>query len=41
LELKAHIPEEVWDREMAMHELEIEDKARQMIFQIMEETRSS
>ena len=41
LELQAHIPEEVWEKEMAMYELEIEDKARETILNIMEKTRSS
>jgi hypothetical protein len=41
LELQAHIPEEVWEKEMAMYELEIEDEAREIILSIMEETRTS
>ena len=41
LELQADIPEEVWEKEMAMYELEIEDKARETILNIMEKTRSS
>ncbi len=40
LELQAHVPQEVWEREMAMYELEIEDGTRETIFKIMEEARS-
>jgi glycine/sarcosine/betaine reductase complex component A len=40
LELQDHIPEEVWEKEMAMYELEIEDEERKTILGIMEETRS-
>lgn len=40
LELQTHIPEAIWDKEMAMYELEIEDGVREEIFSIMEETRS-
>jgi len=40
LELQDHIPEEVWEKEMAMYELEIEDEARETILNIMEETRT-
>jgi betaine reductase len=41
LELQAHIPENVWEKEMAMYDLEIEDEARETICKIMEEARSS
>ncbi len=40
-ELKNMIPAEVWESEMGMYELEIEDKAREEIFQIMTEARRS
>ena len=41
LELQDHIPPEVWKKEMAMYELEIEDEQRESIVQIMEEIRST
>ncbi len=41
LELQAHIPEEVWEREMGMYELEIEDETRETLCSIMQETRTS
>ena len=41
LELQAHIPKEVWAKEMAMYELELEDEIRSTILNIMEEVRSS
>jgi hypothetical protein len=41
LELQDHLPEEVWGKEMAMYELEIEDEVRETIFSIIEETRTS
>ncbi len=40
LELQAHVPQEVWEREMGMYELEIEDGTRETIFKIMEEART-
>lgn len=40
LELQAHIPEEVWGKEMAMYELEIEEEARESICSLMKDTRS-
>ena len=40
LELQAHIPEEVWEKEMAMYELEIGDEARETIFGIMKDART-
>ena len=39
LEFKEFIPAEVWDEQMAMYELEIEDDARKTILQIMKEAR--
>ena len=41
LELQAHIPKEVWEREMGMYELEIEDDAREKLCGIMKEIRTS
>ena len=41
LELQEYIPQEVWAKEMAMYELEIEDEIRSAILNIMEEVRSS
>lgn len=39
LELKDHIPADVWEREMAMYELEIDDQARADIVASMKEVR--
>ena len=39
LELKEQIPGEVWEAEMAMYELEIEEEAQEAIVQTMKETR--
>ncbi len=39
LELKDEIPPEVWDREMGMCELELEDEKQAQIRQLMEEIR--
>lgn len=41
LELQAHIPEEVWEKEMAMYELEIEEEVRETICSIMKDARTS
>jgi betaine reductase len=41
LELQTHIPAEVWEREMGMYELEIEDETRKTLCSIMKETRTS
>lgn len=41
LELRAHIPEEVWEKEMAMYELEIEEETQKTIYSIMNEIRTS
>ena len=41
LELQSHIPSEIWEKEMAMYELEIEDKIRETIVTIMKEVRTS
>ena len=41
LELQEYIPKEVWAKEMAMYELELEDEIRSTILNIMEEVRSS
>ncbi|MCF8057002.1 MAG: hypothetical protein K9K37_10235 [Desulfocapsa sp.] len=41
LELQAHIPDEVWEREMGMYELEIEDDTREKLCNIMKETRTT
>jgi len=40
LELQDHIPEEVWEKEMLMYELEIEEEARKIIFAVMKEIRT-
>lgn len=39
LELKEFIPADIWDEQMTMYELEIEDDARNTILQIMKEAR--
>lgn len=39
LELKEEIPASVWETEMAMYELEIEEEVQAGIFQIMNEGR--
>ena len=39
LELQGQIPEEVWEKEMAMYELEIEEEARETICTLMKEIR--
>lgn len=39
LELKAYIPENVWEEQMAMHELEIEDELWEEIRRILTEIR--
>ncbi len=39
LELKAHIPAEVWEEQMAMHELEIEETLWEEIHQVMKAAR--
>ncbi len=39
LELKTFIPADVWEEQMAMHELELEDEVLLKIRQIMEATR--
>lgn len=39
LELKEHVPEDVWDEQMGMNELEIEDEVLENILQIMKEVR--
>lgn len=39
LELKAYIPSGVWEEQMAMHELEIEDALWEEIHQIMKTAR--
>ena len=39
LELKAYIPENVWQEQMAMHELEIEDELWEEIRRILTEIR--
>lgn len=39
LELQAEIPEEVWEKEMAMYELEIEEEVRETICSLMREIR--
>ena len=39
LELKEHIPAAVWEQEMAMYELEIDDDAQAGIVASMEEAR--
>lgn len=40
-ELKDDIPEEVWDREMAFKELEVEDELIEQICRTMSEIRES
>ena len=39
LELKGEIPEKIWEAEMAMHELEIEDELQVAICQALKEIR--
>jgi glycine reductase len=39
LELKEHVPKDVWDEQMGMNELEIEDEVLENILQIMKEER--
>ncbi|MBC8317468.1 MAG: hypothetical protein H8E41_06145 [Desulfobulbaceae bacterium] len=39
LELKDHIPADVWEQEMGMYELEIEEEAQENILKIMKEAR--
>lgn len=39
LELKEHIPADVWDAQMGMHELEIEDEDLANILQTTQEAR--
>ena len=39
LELKEHIPADVWDQEMGMYELELEDEAKENIMKTMQEIR--
>jgi len=41
LELQGDIPAEVWEKEMAMYELEIEEEARETICNIMKDARIS
>ena len=41
LELKDFIPAEVWNSEMAMYELEIEEEQQSAIFQTLEEIRQN
>ncbi len=41
LELQDDIPEKVWEKEMAMYELEIEEEAREAICSIMKDARTS
>ena len=38
-ELKEYIPEEVWEQEMGMYELEIEEDVQETILKIMKEVR--
>ena len=39
LELKELIPNDIWEREMAMYELELEEEAQQAICQTMAKIR--
>ncbi len=39
LELKDHIPAHVWEEQMGMHELEIEDEIWEKICQILKQAR--
>ena len=41
LELKEHIPTDVWEQEMGMYELEIEEEVQESILQTMKEARQS
>lgn len=41
LELKEHIPTDVWEQEMGMHELEIEEDMQKKILKTMEEARQA
>lgn len=38
-ELKEYIPEEVWEQEMGMYELEIEEEVQESILKIMKKVR--
>ena len=40
-ELKKYIPSDVWEQEMGMYELEIEEENQQQIFATMEAIRRS
>lgn len=39
LELKEHIPPDVWEEEMTMYELEIEEEVQENILKTMKEAR--
>lgn len=41
LELKEHIPTDVWEQEMGMHELEIEEDVQEKILKTMKEARQA
>lgn len=41
LELKKHIPLDVWEQEMGMYELEIEEEVQESILKTMKEARQN